>query len=335
MIIEDVELRDIFKIASEEHLQNLEDGLLHLEKYSQDQARLEDVLREAHTLKGDSRMLGVDTVESLIHQLEESLGAVKQGEIIFSQICDHLYQTVDAIRKLVNQAVTGEPANVNVLDVLAQLVASQDSKIQQPDLPFFPDISTEDEFNVDALFPEITEANAVNVNAILLNTTAQANQQVKLPVVPFVLEIPTQEQPPSIEVRAASKYQIDTIRVEPQKLDILMTQAGELTVTKIRIARRLAEIEEMVTLWEDWSRDAFINRSALDSLQGLQNGAKQVQNFHHRAEQRLERLGFLVNRLSNKADEDTARLDIVVNELESGIRTLRLLPLATIFNLFP
>lgn len=41
MIIEDVELRDIFKIASEEHLQNLEDGLLHLEKYPHDQARLE------------------------------------------------------------------------------------------------------------------------------------------------------------------------------------------------------------------------------------------------------------------------------------------------------
>jgi len=41
----------------------------------------------------------------------------------------------------------------------------------------------------------------------------------------------------------ARRYRIDTIRVDPQKLDALMTQAGELTVTKIRIARRLAELE--------------------------------------------------------------------------------------------
>lgn len=68
----------------------------------------------------------------------------------------------------------------------------------------------------------------------------------------------------------------------------------------------------------------------------MHNGAiKQVQNFNHRVEQRLERLGNLVNRLRITADEDTTRLNIVVNELESGIRTLQLLALSTIFNLFP
>ena len=121
MIIEDAELRDIFKTASEEHLQNLEDGLLHLEKYPQDTARLEDVLREAHTLKGDSRMLGVVSVETLIHQLEETLVAVKRNEISFSgELCDRLYQGVDAIRKLAREAVTGASANVDIFSVWAQ-----------------------------------------------------------------------------------------------------------------------------------------------------------------------------------------------------------------------
>lgn len=80
----------------------------------------------------------------------------------------------------------------------------------------------------------------------------------------------------------------------------------------------------------------LVNRLALDNLErGSHNSAlKKVQNFHHRAEQRLERLGVVSNRLKNTAYLDTARLDIVVSELESGIRTLRLLPLSTIFNLF-
>ncbi len=399
MIIEDVELRDIYKTASEEHLQNLEDGLLHLEKYPQDQAVLEDVLREAHTLKGDSRMLGVNDVESLIHHLEDILAACKRGEnSLTPQLCDRLYQGVDAIRKLVHEAVTGQPADVDVSSVLAQLIGSEQSSEPQPpeqlipsstfttevesniDL-LFPDINTQepDIFNVDSLFPDLTtkepqlntasESAASDVNLLFPDTTAAptftnnqavepisiapvsaesdvdllfpdpaaTNNQVVEPisVVPPVKEV---TPPPSAETGATlnSNYHIDTIRVEPQKLDTLMTQAGELTVTKIRIAHRLAEIEEIVTLWEEWSRDAFVNRLVIDDARGLHNGAfKQVQNFHHRAEQRLERLGVLVNQLQNTAYEDTARLDIVANELESGIRTLRLLPLSTIFNLFP
>jgi two-component system chemotaxis sensor kinase CheA len=42
-----------------------------------------------------------------------------------------------------------------------------------------------------------------------------------------------------------------------------------------------------------------------------------------------------LNQLRNKTNECTTRLEIVANELESGVTSLRLLPLSTIFNLFP
>lgn len=296
MIIENVELRDIFKTASEEHLQNLEDGLLHLEKHPHDQARLEEVLREAHTLKRDSRMLGVDTVETLIHQLEESLGTVKRGEVIFSsEICDRLYQAIDAIRKLAHEAVTGEPANVNSY-VLAQLTGANPNSFE-PNFDWqtdssFPDIAqaASELFNVDALFPDITtfpefDPNTVTESADLFDVDALfpgivtapeiVSNQAEVELLPiFVPAAPSLEisaQLPQLaevgELATNSNYQIDTIRVEPQKLDTLMTQAGELTVTKIRIAHRLAEIEEILTLWEEWSRDTFVNRLALDDIE--------------------------------------------------------------------
>ena len=50
-MIEDKELRDLFKIESEEHLLRLNDGLLRLEKNPGDQTTLEETLREAHSLK--------------------------------------------------------------------------------------------------------------------------------------------------------------------------------------------------------------------------------------------------------------------------------------------
>ncbi|MBD3563203.1 Hpt domain-containing protein, partial [Planktothrix sp. FACHB-1355] len=92
MIIEDEELRDIFKTASEDHLQKLDDGLLYLEKHPDDQAKLEELLREAHSLKGDAGMLGVKDVATLSHQIEHILGSVKRGETILDRtISDRIY----------------------------------------------------------------------------------------------------------------------------------------------------------------------------------------------------------------------------------------------------
>ncbi len=73
-MIEDKELRDLFKIECAEHLQRLSDGLLRLEKNPTDLATLEEVFREAHSLKGAARMVGVSDIETLAHQFEDILG---------------------------------------------------------------------------------------------------------------------------------------------------------------------------------------------------------------------------------------------------------------------
>jgi two-component system chemotaxis sensor kinase CheA len=324
MYIEDDELRDIYKTATTERLHKLEAGLMHLEKQPSDRAKLEEFLREAHTLKGDSRMLGVQDVETLTHQLEDCLAAVKRGESFLTrELCDRLYHGLDAIRQLVHEAVTGEAAGVNVFHVLAQLMGADSIPALEETPPANAIAEATELFNDDFLFPDI---------AFSGQQLAFSGQQLAFSEPQLASSQPLTADRPSLNTDT-----IDTIRVEAEKLDTLMRQAGELTVTKLRIARRMGDIEEILRLWEESSRDAFVNRAVLDKIeQGLHNGNfKQVQNFQHRAEQRLEQLGMLVNRLKNAAYEDTASLDIVSNELESGIKTLRLLPLSNIFNLFP
>ena len=309
MMIEDVELRNLFKTSSEEHLHNLENGLMQLEKNSQDQATLEEVLREAHTLKGDARMLGVDDIETLIHQIEDIFVAVKkQDQVLTPQLCESLYQGLDAMRSIVREAVTGVASGVNVFYVLAQLMgANTDTSIEDEEALFEPNTEEVD------LFPDIT---ALEVDDLFPVASSEPSAQ----------DVATGE----------SSYQIETIRVEPQKLDTLMTQAGELAVTKLRIAYHLTEIDEIVTLYDEWSRDAFVQRLALDNLEktSANSSFNEQIHSHGRVEQRLDRLGILINRLKSQAYENTARLELVANELESGIRTLRLLPLSTVFNLF-
>ena len=46
-------------------------------------------------------------------------------------------------------------------------------------------------------------------------------------------------------------------------------------------------------------------------------------------------MGALISKFQKSIDSDSSRLDVVTSALESGVKKLRLLPLATIFNLFP
>jgi two-component system chemotaxis sensor kinase CheA len=311
MKIEDEELRNLYKEASVDHIQKIEAGLLHLEKNPQDGAKLEQLLRETHSLKGDSRMLGVKDVETLTHQMEDILGAVKRGEqVLTPPIMNCLYQGLDAIRKIATEAVTGQSAGVSVFHVLAQLMGA----------------------NSDDALPEIQE------------TVAQSNGAASAQVIveqSLVNNEPVQAHEPILPAAEGlglePDYQIDTIRVESQKLDKLLTQASELAVTKGQMGDRLAEIDQIIGQWEEWSREAFVSRLTFDELERRWNTPElqPLQNFYNLVETRLEQLGALLNRLRGATFEDNAKLETVANELESGIHSLRLLPFSTIFNLFP
>lgn len=318
MMIEDEELRSLYKTASAGHLQTIEAGLIHLEKHPKDSTRLEELLRATHSLKGDSRMLGVGDVETLTHQIEDILGAVKRGEqMLSSNLCDRLYKGIDAIRKLAHEAVTGDPANVQVFYVLADLMGAMETGAEVASPPPEPSSTINSEAPPSELTAELLQALTQQLE------TVETGQESVTP-----------EPSESVTVEG---YHIDTIRVEAQKLDALLTQASELNITKLRIDEQTTEIEEILALWEEWNREFVASRVALGELERHYNDIplQSVQKFYNLAEQRLERLGALVNHLRNAAHEDTARLETVSNELESGIQTLRLLPLSNLFSLFP
>lgn len=353
-MIEDEELRDVFKIASEEHLQKIDEGLLYLEQHPGDSAKLEELLRETHSLKGDAGMLAVKNVASLAHQIEHILGGVKRGETELNRdISDRLSQGLDAIRKLVDEAVTGEDSGVNTFYVLASMMgASNQPQLETPTAePISSQIHEEELVKMQFTDSEtaLSETNSETSSAANLDnnysfSTLQSEQELLLQAqnLPTASGAATASaSQPTVSGSSSSSYRIETIRVATQNLDDLMTQAGELTVTKTRLVHRLSDIEKLTNLWETWTREAFMNRLAFHQIETEQNGSKknaiviQLQNYYQRTEERLERLGTLVNRLKNRFHEDTARLELITEELESEIRTLRLLPLSTIFNLFP
>ncbi|GAX39847.1 CheA signal transduction histidine kinase [Tolypothrix sp. NIES-4075] len=268
--IEDKELRDIYQIASEEYLQKLVDGLLQLEKHPSDEAILEQLLRAAHSLKGDSRSVGVESVITLTHQIEEIFLSIKASEIIFSpDVSDRLYQGLDAIGLLVYEAITGQPSRIDTSEILDQLMQAVSA-------------------------PTIHKSLAL---------------PAEIPVTATQLDKAEIGQP----------YHIDTIRVQTRHFDALMSQAEELTFTKTAIAHTAAEIEAIATIWSEWkavsSQEKYLDSSSLNT------------NPY------AERLEKTINSLRTSTQENSTKLDIIVEELREKIYTLRLQPLSIVFQL--
>ncbi|NET52944.1 MAG: hypothetical protein F6K09_31020 [Merismopedia sp. SIO2A8] len=78
-MIQDEELRNLYKISGEESVHKLRIGLLYLQQHPQDETTLEELLNEIHSLKGDSRIVGVEKVETIAHKFHEILGSIPRA----------------------------------------------------------------------------------------------------------------------------------------------------------------------------------------------------------------------------------------------------------------
>jgi two-component system, chemotaxis family, sensor kinase CheA len=329
-MIEDLELRSLFRTESEEHLRILEEGLLLLETTPTDSKTLQEVFRGAHSLKGSSAMLGLHNIEQLAHGFEDVLNAARQGKVVLSsEAIDQLCKQLDTMRQLVHVAVSDVPANEATTHSLQPLNGTE---VMVPPVHAVQLSLAEDE-------PEPASEQLARDDVQGSQTLQHTRASVPAAIAPMISSPSVGEPAPiaGLEV-APGRYRVDTMRVEPQKLDLLMKHVSELTVAKIRIARRLTQIEDLVTLGEEWARDIFAahgSRHIEPNGGGRQAETHGVPALLLRDRERIDRFGTLVNDLRNMACEDSARLDSVVVTLEEAIRSIRLLPLTAIFQLFP
>jgi two-component system, chemotaxis family, sensor kinase CheA len=271
LMIEDAVLRTVFKTSSEERLQKLEAGLAQLEERPSDPAVLAELLREAHSLKGDANSVGSESIGTLTHKIEEVFEQIQRQEVVVTPaVSNSLYVGLDAIGHFVQEAVTGQFSQMNVeqvldeLDKIVPVAATHETKVQE------------------TVPPEI--------------------------LIPAIHKV---DEP----------YQIDTIRVQTQDLDVLMARTDELTATRIQIAQTTSQIEQLTSLWEKWK-----------STKNREQYPHEASSSREACEEDLEAL---INRLRASTQANTTKLEGVAEALREKVYDLRLLPLSTVFQLFP
>lgn len=257
-VIADEELNRLFQAESQERLAALEAGLLQLEQRPEQPQLIEDLFREAHSLKGAARMLGLTGIQDRAHALEDSFADARDGKApLTPALIQTQLQSLDQMRGLALEAVGPH---------------GQTTTLPQPEEKPSP-----------ARPPEVPPA--VSAPAAAGPSPADISPHPPLPAQP--------------------ESRIETLRVDARKLDYLLSQAGELVVSRGHLQRLQSEL------------DALLERA-------------RTQASKSDTESLLENLGNLATRLG----EDNARLHLVTSEIESGIRNLRLLPIATLLEPF-
>ncbi|MCW2542987.1 MAG: cheA [Frankiales bacterium] len=85
---DDPELLATFRAEVEERLASLQTGLLALESHKSPRQVVTTLFRDAHTVKGSARMLGLEGVLHVAHNMEDLLGALRDGR--FAVRKDHV-----------------------------------------------------------------------------------------------------------------------------------------------------------------------------------------------------------------------------------------------------
>ena len=116
MTIEDDELLKDFVIESQEHLASVESQLLELESQQDgvDVAKVNNVFRAIHSIKGVAGFLNLKTLESLAHREEEVLNRLRNNEVRpTSEVINTLLRASDCIKSLLDSITTSNERDVS------------------------------------------------------------------------------------------------------------------------------------------------------------------------------------------------------------------------------
>jgi two-component system chemotaxis sensor kinase CheA len=101
---QDGELLNEFINESQEHLQNIEQGVLVLEQHPADADTLHSIFRAFHTFKGGSGFLNLTAIQTLAHELESLLDLARQQKLaITPAVINLILEGGDTLRQFSNE----------------------------------------------------------------------------------------------------------------------------------------------------------------------------------------------------------------------------------------
>lgn len=297
-----------FQEEATDLLQRLNEGVIMLEGDPGNGELIDQMLRDAHTLKGSSRMVGLLEISDVAHKLEDLMVSVRDGARVYSgdKMSDVFFEALDGIVYLSDNAGkdTSEldvPALLGRLAVLTDGAPAETPATAAPDEP------------------------ARREHPVAVEPPTDANEGVGGP---------ESDRPAPEETLRAREQR--TVRIRTSQVDRLLNLVSEVVISQIKAEQRTAELRgelaEIGDLWQSWVRlkaglaaiqleDEELLASLTDEIEMLDGLLSEHKRSH--------------GKFTKDYSDDTSRTSTIVTDLQEHGMRLRMLPVSTVFNSFP
>lgn len=128
---------EIFIDETKEHLQNLNELLLVLEKEPEDKATINEIFRAAHSLKGMAGTMGYKRMQNLTHNMENVFSEIRNDKMkVTASLVDTLFQCLDALEAYLSNiqetSDEGTEDNEAIIKLLNEFLATEGNIAAQP-----------------------------------------------------------------------------------------------------------------------------------------------------------------------------------------------------------
>ncbi len=314
-----------FQEEATEYLQRLNEGVITLEGDPKNRELIEQMLRDAHTLKGSSRMVGLLDISDVAHRLEDIMVKIRDGEMEFDpSMSDAFFEALDAIVFLKDNAGTDVSGQLDVPGLLERLsaVAAGSAAGVDAGQPAAAEPPAEPAAEPVPAKPAVPEPEAASRPEQPVSAEEQA---------PGQKERASASQGPAEEKLQTRTQQ--TVRIRTEQVDRLLNLVSEVVIAQIKAeqhARDLRIAQALATdVYQTWRRvRASLSVEAEAVLAGIDDDLRMIDELVNDLRQRM-------THMLKEYSDDVSRASTVVADLQEHSMAIRMLPVSTVFNAFP
>jgi len=236
---EDLELVQAFNEEAAELIEGFEQGLLELEQAPGDPEILNRIFRAAHTIKGNSGMLGFTDVAQFTHVLEDVLDRMRKGRLSVTPAgMTLLLRSLDMLKAKLAALATPDAAAPDAAELMAALRAHVEAAAPAAAAVTAP-AAEEERPRLGEILVAEQLARPEEIEAALKKQRRLGEILVEDKVVGAEQVARALEK----QAQAAPRGESASIRVATDKVDKLINLVGEMVITQSMLTQIVARFE--------------------------------------------------------------------------------------------
>ncbi|MBS3956752.1 MAG: hybrid sensor histidine kinase/response regulator [Clostridiales bacterium] len=307
-----------FQEEAQDLLQRLNESVITLEAEPENRELIDQMLRDAHTLKGSSRMVGLLDISDVAHRLEDIMVNIRHGEAPYTaQMTDSFFEALDAIVYLTEIAGKDVPVELDLAALQAKLSAVAEGSAA-------PAAGSQTEMTVAAA------GGSVPPHSIAAPDNSAEDYEHESE------EVEQQDRRSSSADGAMKAKSQPTIRIKTGQVDDLLNLVSEVVISQIKAEQWAVDLRhavvEQADIWQAWLR----TKSVLSTMIHEDDAAATHLSEEVAAlDAALSDARRTLTGISKGFADDMSRASMVVNDLQEQGMRLRMLPVSTVFSTFP